>query len=98
MWFPIYQSGPINLIRSRWSIHVNKIELIQLSVINYSWDSGSSLNWAGVGAGLYKYSIFTFPVGGWVGVEIEINTNSAPNWVGVGAGAELGNMSQRNLA
>ena len=27
---------------------------------------------------------------GWVGVEIEVNANSAPNWVGVGAGAELG--------
>ena len=29
-------------------------------------------------------------VAGWVGVEIEVNANSAPNWVGVGAGAELG--------
>ena len=54
----------------------------------------ASPNWAGVGvrAGLRKYSIFTFPVGewlgGWVGVEIEVNVNSAPNWVGVGA--ELG--------
>ena len=27
---------------------------------------------------------------GWVGVEIEVNANSAPNLVGVGAGAELG--------
>ena len=26
-----------------------------------------------------------------MGVEIEVNANSAPNWVGVGAGAELGN-------
>ena len=39
--------------------------------------------------------VFTFSVGGWivgwvVGVEIEINANSAPNWVGIGAGAELG--------
>ena len=25
-----------------------------------------------------------------MGVEIEVNANSAPNWVGVGAGAELG--------
>ena len=29
-------------------------------------------------------------VAGWLGVEIEVNANSAPNWVGVGAGAELG--------
>ena len=28
-------------------------------------------------------------VGGWVGVEIEVNANSAPNWVGVEALAEL---------
>ena len=44
--------------------------------------------------GLSLASIFTFSgwVGGWVvGVEIEVNANSAPNCVGVGAGAELGN-------
>ena len=38
--------------------------------------------------------ILLFLVGGWLGgllgVEIEVNANSAPNWVGVGAGAELG--------
>ena len=30
-------------------------------------------------------------MGGWVGVENEVNANSAPNWVGVEVGAELGN-------
>ena len=31
-----------------------------------------------------------------MGVEIEVNANSAPNWVGVGAGAELGNLKARS--
>ena len=35
-------------------------------------------------------------MGGRVGVEIEVNANSAPNWVGIGAGAELGNNSHRS--
>ena len=30
-----------------------------------------------------------------VGVETDINANSAPNWVGIGAGAELGNKLSR---
>ena len=29
-------------------------------------------------------------MGGWLGVENEVNANSAPNWVGVEVGAELG--------
>ena len=58
----------------------------------YGWDTGSSPNWAGVRAELCKYFIFTFPAGGWLGVEIEVNANTAPNWVGVGAGAEQGNI------
>ena len=74
------------LIRLSW---FNK----KLSTTIYSWDSGSSPNWAGVRDELRKNSIFTFPaggwLGGWVGVEIEVNANSAPNWVWVGAGAEL---------
>ena len=40
--------------------------------------------------GLSFANILFLGVGGWVGVEIEVNANSAPNLVGVGAGAELG--------
>ena len=34
--------------------------------------------------------VFTFPAGGWVGVENEVNANSDPKWVRVESGAELG--------
>ena len=47
-----------------------------------------------LGMRLLVFYFFCGWPGGWVsgrvGVEIEVNANSAPNRVGVGAGAELG--------
>ena len=54
--------------------------------------------WVRLGIGLSVFSFFCGGVGGWVagwvGVDIEVNANSAPNWVGVEAGAELGKNKQ----